>query len=205
MLSKGMDDGWDMAELLCARLCHDLSGAIGVAAAGAELLEDGPYDKDTARLVVTSCAGATARLKFLRAAFSPASRPQSAGAVEDLARAYLDAVSQGLVLDWRVEDVPLAADQARLLLNMILLARDALPRGGTVAVTWNESTGTRRVAAMGTPAVLPEEAHAPLFHGTKPEGPRAAQALLTRNLALRTGATLAASLENGLLALIVTS
>ncbi|MBX9634016.1 MAG: hypothetical protein K2X44_03460, partial [Magnetospirillum sp.] len=79
-------DPLQLAELLCARLCHDLSGPVGAAAAGAELLEDmdGNADAETVSLVADAAGGAVSRLKFFRAALGPAaSSPQNPASLRD--------------------------------------------------------------------------------------------------------------------------
>ena len=109
------DDDILHAELLCARLCHDMAGAVGAAAAGAELLEDG-FDAETVQLVAASAASAVARLKFFRAALGPAGSDQPADAVQDLTAAYLRATEAGaagrLSLRWSCGRPRLAGDVA---------------------------------------------------------------------------------------------
>jgi len=180
------------AELLCARLCHDMAGAVGAAAAGAELLQD-DLDAETARLVGDSAAGAVARLKFFRAALGPAGSPQPDTVVRDLAAAYLRAADPGLSLRWTCHRPRLDGDTARLVLNLILVARDGLVRGGEIAV---------EIAAAppsgGAGPRLSEDSAATLLAGAAPAGPRDAQAGLTRCLAERIGGTLhLEALENG--------
>ena len=185
------------AELLCARLCHDLAGAVGAAAAGAELLED-DLDAETARLVAASAAGAVARLKFFRAALGPAGSDQPAAAVQDLAAAYLDAAEAGgagrLSLGWNCARARLDGDTARLVLNLVLVARDGLPRGGAITVEIDAGgpggVGGVAVAFRGTGAGLGDELESALLAGTDPTGPRGAQAGFTRRLAAKIGAIL---------------
>jgi histidine phosphotransferase ChpT len=184
-----MDDS-RLAELLCARLCHDLAGPVGAAAAGAELAEDAgsELDAETLALVAASAAGAAARLKFFRTALGPAASAQDAVVVRELAEGYLrTSVSGGAVeLEWRSEQRTLDGDAARLVLNLILLARDSLPRGGAiVAEIAAQGPGTARVHARGEPAKLGEEARAVLVEDREPPGPRGAHALFTRRLAER--------------------
>lgn len=179
-----MTDSIRLAELLCARLCHDLAGPVGAAAAGAELIEEmgAEADPDTLGLVAASAAGAAARLKFLRAALGPASEsPQPAAKLGELARAYIEAGSASgpfpCTLDWRVGSGDVGGREARLLLNLVLLARDCLPKGGRITVE------AASVAAEGEAAALPGEAAEALAGTHHPEGPRAAQAVLARLLA----------------------
>jgi histidine phosphotransferase ChpT len=182
-----------LSELLCARLCHDLAGPLGAAAAGAELIEDGCGDDDTLSLVSASAAGAVARLKLFRAAFGPAARPQGAQAVRDLILGYFEASGAAqLSLDWQVDAAELTADMARLILNLTLLACDCLPRGGAVAVTSRRSSPGLTVVASGHPAMVVEEARPVLENGAEPRGPRAAQAFLACRLAESQGGRLVA-------------
>lgn len=182
-------DDFLLAELLCARLCHDLSGPIGAAAAGAELVEDGIADPETLALVAASSAAAAARLRFFRAALTPAARPQPAGVLHEHVRAYLDAVASSsgpaISLSWRVAAAELSPDAARLLLNLVLIARDSLPRGGSLEVCEG------RVEACGDAAAPPAEVGR-VLDGAPPDGPRGAQAALACRLAERAGGTLAA-------------
>lgn len=205
-------DPLTLAELLCARVCHDLSGPVGAAAAGAELLEDlaEQSDGETLALVAVSAGGAASRLKFFRAALGPAARaPQPAATLRDLIEGYfktlVSAASPGLVLDWRAAAPAFDGESARLLLNIVLLAKDALPRGGRVTV--EATDGLPVITALAEPAgptdqaktvrsgeaktvlsgeaktVLSDEAKAVLIDHQPPVGPRGAQAYFTRLLA----------------------
>ena len=185
-----------LAELLCARVCHDLSGPVGAAAAGAELIADAGGDDDTLELVATSAAAAAARLAYLRAAFGYGSQPQRPSAMRGMVEKYFGSLTHGalspLVLDWQVADGELAAEAARALLNMVMTARDALPRGGRVTVCgekgasgWNLS-----VTAAGEGVRLTEEADEVLVRGAALTGPRGAQAVLLRILSQRLGGAL---------------
>lgn len=185
-----------LAELLCARLCHDLAGPVGAAAAGAELFEEleGGADAETVSLVAASAAGAVARLKFFRAAFGPSpSGPQASASLRDSVEAYLrtqvSGASTGTTLEW-LTDVPgFDGDAARLLLNLVLLAKDALPRGGVVTVATRG--GDLTVSARGDASVLSDEVRTVLLEGAEPAGPRGAQARVALLLGQRRGSPVA--------------
>ncbi|MDO8605880.1 MAG: histidine phosphotransferase family protein [Phaeospirillum sp.] len=177
------------AELLCARLCHDMAGAVGATAAGAELLEDG-LDAEMARMVAASAAGAAARLKFFRAALGPAGSEQPAAAIRDLAAAYLRAAETGggrLDLRWTCDRPRLDGDVTRLALNLVLVARDSLPRGGAISV---DIAAGVAVAFQGEGGGLSDELTATLLSGDDPSNPRTAQAWFTRRLANKIGTTI---------------
>ena len=193
-----------LAELLCARLCHDLSGPVGAAAAGAELLGelggDG-IDGDTLGLVAASAAAAAARLKFFRAAFGPGGRDQACGPLRELISGYLEssqsAAAPQIALDWRIAAADLPASTTRLVLNLVLIARDSLPRGGTIIVTSSSAI------AQGPSVALTDEARQVLIDGVAAEGPRGGQAELTRRLAQLIGGKLKAEITSAELTLTV--
>lgn len=201
-------DSLQLAELLCARICHDLSGPVGAAAAGAELFEDMDQapDPETMGLVAGAAAGAATRLKFFRAALGPAaSTPQSTVALRQLIEGYLgtlaSAASPGIVVSWPAAPNALEGTIARLLLNLALLAKDALPRGGRMRIELAD--GLPRVIAHGEPASLSEEARQVLVEGHPPAGPRGAQAELARILADQAGGTLNVAVTSEGLALTI--
>lgn len=190
-----------LAELLCARLCHDLASPMGAAAAGLELLEDGG-DAETLGLVSASMAAGTARLKFLRAALGPANdMPHKAAALGEMMRAYLNgAVTGGIRLEWSSDRAEIDGDAARLLLNLVLIARDALPRGGRVSVhcgAESRAGDTLRVKAAGEGCALSAEARLVLVDEAPPSGPRGAQAWFSRHLAMSKGLKISLELAPG--------
>lgn len=193
---------FSVADFLCSRLCHDLVGPISAVANGLELLSDNPQLEDEAvGLARRSAARAAALVQFFRLAFGNAGnqivRPQEA-----------QAAAQGLLqdgrvkLDWLVppETLALPAGGGKLLLNMILLATDALPRGGRVAVMLaGEQEKTRlSVRAIGTEARLPDDAAAALAASVPPVDltPRTVQAYLAGRLAAGFGVALAPQAVN---------
>jgi histidine phosphotransferase ChpT len=131
-------DALDLAALLCSRVCHDLISPVGAIVNGLEVLEE---DKDEATkvfaldLIKKSARTASARLQFCRLAFGAAG---SAGAQIDLGDA--EKAARGLIEDektklaWTLPRVLMAKNRVKLLMNMLLIAGQAIPRGGQLAV-----------------------------------------------------------------------
>ena len=198
----------DLAELLCARLCHDLAGPVGAVATGAELLaEEGGDAGEALDLLGSSAAAASQRLRFFRFALGPAAKPVAARELCDLATGFLSgsATAGGaLAVDWRDGGVePWPAAPAKLLLNLLLVARDCLPRGGRLRVSARISPASpAEVVAEGAGAA-PAEAVAGLLRGdTAGLGPRGAQGFYTRCLAARQAMVVDITQEGGRVVLV---
>ena len=65
----GMSDSLRLAELLCARLCHDLSGPLGALIGVLEIAREEQPDSETLALAEETAVELTQRLKLLRAAW----------------------------------------------------------------------------------------------------------------------------------------
>jgi histidine phosphotransferase ChpT len=166
----------DLAALLCSRVCHDLISPVGALVNGIEVLED---DNDQEMktfaldLIKKSAQQASARLQFCRLAFGAAG---SAGAAIDLGNA--EEVARGLLEDDRVKvawNLPRALspkNRVKLLLNMLILAGQTIPRGGTLtvdAIGSGEIEGFR-VTAAGINARIPQAIPALLSGDIGPAG-----------------------------------
>ena len=139
-----------VAQLLCSRMCHDLIGPIGAVNAGLELQQEaGGADAvdEALSLVVRSANQATNRLAFFRIAFGLRSGIQGIMTIDQvrtLAQGLL--AERKVVLDWpdqadwgSKKTVTLIA--AQLVLNLVLLGMDSLPRGGTLGVRFANIAG----------------------------------------------------------------
>src|SRR6058998_1061997 len=131
-------DSLDLAALLCSRVCHDVISPVGAIVNGLEVLED-EQDAEmrsfALELIKKSARTASARLQFCRLAFGAAG---SAGAQIDLgdahamARAFID--DEKTKLAWNLERLLLPKNRVKLLLNMLIIATQAIPRGGMISV-----------------------------------------------------------------------
>ncbi|WP_044559600.1 histidine phosphotransferase family protein [Azospirillum sp. B4] len=181
-----------VVELLCSRLCHDLISPVGAISNGVELIEEmGQSMADEAMsLIADSADQATRRLRLFRVAYGAAGNSGAFTAAE--ARTVLGAWFKGgrVRLDWPADVMPKPDNGVlKLALNLGLLAEEAMPHGGVVAVAAGGDGLALRVTAEGPTVTLREEVRAALDGAvTQAElTPRSVQAYVTGRLAEQCG------------------
>ena len=186
----------DLASLLCSRLCHDLMSPVGALNNGIELLAD-EQDPDMREkcleLLADSARASANKLKFFRLAFGAAG-----GFGEEIDTAEAQAALEGVFgperrieLGWVVSEGKLPKGAVKLLLNLALLAGDALVRGGRLDVGAEARDGVIElvIRADGPRILLDPALRETLAKGANGAAvePRAAGAWLAHNLAAEAG------------------
>lgn len=163
----------DLAALLCSRVCHDIISPVGAINNGLELLDEGGADEDAMNLIRQSARNASARLQFARIAFGAAG---SAGMQIDTGDA--EAVTAALLknekpeLVWSGPRALLPKNQVKLLLNLVLIALAAIPRGGRIVVALEDVSATPRFKLTSSgPMLRVPPKFLELHSGRKPEEP----------------------------------
>jgi len=143
-----------LAALLSARICHDLISPIGALGTAIEVLDDETnteMHEDALGLVRLSSKQAGAKLRFLRLAFGAGGSAPGIIAMDELKTLTTDmyeggkaSISYGDCLDG------LEKNTARLLLNLTMLAVQAVPRGGDVTVTTSQASGATTLSLNAT-------------------------------------------------------
>lgn len=205
-----------LAEMLCTRLCHDLTGPIGAVNNGAEFLEDEGFDmqNDAVQLIVTSAHEAVNRLMFFRQAY---------GRVSDSGEACLDEkkklatdffASTKVKLDWPdshtdASGISISQKMSRLILNMLVISAATMIKGGTLAVRLSvNDMGDKQVSVKGDGDIikLDPEVQAVLKSQAdeKSLSPKTAQAFLTMKIAEEVGAQIALEVHGDSIAIVAT-
>jgi histidine phosphotransferase ChpT len=152
----------DLAALLCSRVCHDLISPSGAIVNGLEVLEEST-DEETKSfaldLIKKSARTASARLQFCRLAFGAAgsaSAQVDLGDAENVARAFIE--DDKIKLSWNLSSALMPKNRVKLLLNMILVAGQSIPRGGIVAVEGDGLPEAMifKISARGLNARIPQ-------------------------------------------------
>ena len=168
-------DPLDLAALLCSRVCHDLISPTGAIVNGLEVLEENG-DEETKTfaldLIKKSAKTASARLQFCRLAFGAAGSATAQidlGDAENMARAFIE--DDKTKLAWNLPRALLPKNRVKLLLNMLIIAGQTIPRGGSLTVDPvgdGEAMGFR-VTAAGLNARIPQAVPG-LLEGTSESG-----------------------------------
>jgi histidine phosphotransferase ChpT len=181
----------EFASLLCSRLCHDLLSPVGALNNGIELLVDEHDPEMRARcldLLGESARASANKLKFFRLAFG------AAGGFGDEvdtreARVAIEGLFGGdgrIQLGWMVDEPTMSKPALKVLMNLVLIAGDALVRGGRLDVgAERHSEGLEIVVrAEGPRIVLDPELKRALVGESSEESiaPRAAAAWLVHCL-----------------------
>ncbi len=181
----------DLAALLCSRVCHDVISPVGAIANGLEVLDE-EDDEDMRKLALDlvrrSAIQASNKLQFCRLAFGAAGAAGSeidVGEAGEVARLFVG--EEKVKLNWSAPRGPRNKSEVKLLLNLMLLAIAAVPRGGTVAI---EATGDALTAiAEGDSAKLADRTRA-VLNDEVPAGEldaRTVQAYYTKRLSEEAG------------------
>jgi len=208
MVGKMAADGIEFASLLCSRLCHDLLSPVGALNNGIELLADEHDPEMRARcldLLAESARASANKLKFFRLAFGAAGGFGDSVDTREV-RAAIEGLFGGdrrIQVGWMVGDQALGKGAIKILLNLALIAGDALVRGGRLDIGVESGANTEIVIrAEGPRIVLDPELRTALTGGTSQDAltPRASAAWLVWQVANeRGGSIMISEPEDGVL------
>ena len=182
-----MSEALRLAELLCARLCHDLGGLLGSLIGVLEIAREEHAESETLALAEETAIELGQRLKLLRAAWGQDAEELDVIRLQN----FGDSLSTGRRLRLDLEGLQLepafSPPAGRLILNILLLAAESLPGGGIIALAGSPAnhilitiTGPRAAWPAGLGACLADE---PAAWAAVLAGPRNLQAPLTALIA----------------------
>lgn len=148
--------------MMCARICHDLVSPVGALGTAIEVLDDpanAEMHDDAMDLVKKSAKQASAKLQFLRLAFGAGGSAPGVIGLDMLKTlvggVYGDAKAE---IEWGAGTDSLSKGSARVLLNLVMLGIQAVPRGGKVHVSVTKQDGETelKLTCVGPRARLAE-------------------------------------------------
>lgn len=203
MREAGMPDAGfaiPMAASLATRLCHDLAGPLVAVLASLELaLEASPRGGGAGEPLQVGHESArhlAARLGLLRAAWGMEPEPVDAVAIAALADGLANRARLALDLEGMGGE-PVSGAVGRIVLNMLLLAAESLPRGGEIVLVRHGGEIAARI--VGPSAAWPAGLNGILLAPEAAEPtPRAVLPILLGLLARQCDARLALAMPSGL-------
>jgi histidine phosphotransferase ChpT len=139
-----------LVEVICARLCHDLGGLIGTVGNALDMVtEDAGRDNEVLAFASSAANALTQRLRLMRTAWGPDSDTITLPALLTLVTQALAArrvkVDAGALRPDSVFPPPVG----RVVLNLIMLACDCFPRGGTIVLLGEPADLLVRIVGPG--------------------------------------------------------
>lgn len=198
----------DFASLLCSRLCHDLLSPVGALNNGLELMAD-ETDPDMRQrcfeLLEQSARTSANKLKFFRLAFGSAGGYGDTITTQEARSAIEGMLNERTSLGWMIDSPDLPKKAVKILLNLTLVAVDAMVRGGQLDIGAERSQGGVEIVirATGDKIVIDPEIKRALEGDVADAdiSARTAAAAMTNRLSLSDGGQIMVSLEPNILML----
>lgn len=165
-----------LAAFIASRICHDLISPVASVNSALELMEE-PGDADmkaqAEQLLHSGAESAGARIQLLRYAFGSAGLSDTAADRHEV-RQIVDGFmkSHKPSVEWDIETDHFSCGHARVLMNLVIMATAAVPRGGVVTIKVNNAPDGLVIVAQakGPKARLSEFTDAALSGNTPEEG-----------------------------------
>ena len=140
-----------LAAFIASRICHDLISPVASVNSALELLEE-PGDADmkaqAEQLLHNGAESAGARIQLLRYAFGSAGLSNTAADRHEVQR-----IVEGFMkshkpsVEWDIDTDHFSCGHARILMNLVIMATAAIPRGGVVTLkVLNDTDGLSIIA-----------------------------------------------------------
>ncbi len=201
-MANSIADPLRLSELVALRLCHDFGGLLGTLTGALELCADAAGPSSELATATEAASELTARLQLLREAWAGDGSGLDLRGLQALARGLPGAHRVRLDVSALPPDAAFPPSMARLLLNVLLLSAESLPRGGTVGLAAAGGqdvlvtiSGPRAGWPPGLAASLTDQAAASAWAALT--GPRTLMAPLVALLASQLGIRLSILLPTG--------
>ncbi|MCR6644441.1 MAG: histidine phosphotransferase family protein [Terricaulis sp.] len=191
-----MIENTKLTALVASRICHDMVEPMSAIIQGLEMIKDadGKTDPDALSLLDHGVGKAWAKLEFFRFAMAGAVAEGDSELEEGRAVAVKLYSVLKPELVWSAPAVAMPRPAVRVIVNLLLIANECLPRGGKVEISAakTEDGGEVIVAAAGPRAKLREATGLALRGEGEELTGHTIQPTLTGLLARQGGVTLAA-------------
>ena len=140
-----------LVELVSARLCHDLGGLIGTIGGAMEMAtEEADHDDEVLAYAASAATALAQRLRLMRAAWGPETGPVPLATLVELVTPAL--TMRRVELDTRMmpPGCVFPAPAGRVMLNLVLLGCDCLPKPGVIVLAGEPADVFIRIQGPGS-------------------------------------------------------
>jgi histidine phosphotransferase ChpT len=160
-MERAMIENTKLTALVASRICHDMVEPMSAIIQGLEMIksqEGGKTDPDALSLLDHGVGKAWAKLEFFRFALAGAVAEGESTLEEGREVAHKLYSALKPELKWNAANVAMPRPAVRVIVNLLLIANECLPRGGTVEVVAEKAgdVGEVRVIATGPRAKMRE-------------------------------------------------
>lgn len=142
----------DFAGLLCSRLCHDLVSPVGAINNGIELLVDennADMQEQIIELIQQSARQTSNKLQFFRLSFGLGGGFGMSISIDEARRALTGVFDPDKVqMDWQTTVNALPKEWMKIILNMALVAGEAIIGNGSLTLSIDNEDETRLRATI---------------------------------------------------------
>ncbi len=124
--------------LVSSRVCHDLASPLQALTTALDVLDsdNSPEMRESAlNLIRNSTTQAGAKVDFMRATFGSVTAGKGSMNLEDLkniSNRFFE--SQKSNLNWETTESEIPRSMGRILMNLLMISLDSLPRGGEITI-----------------------------------------------------------------------
>ncbi|MEL6861029.1 MAG: histidine phosphotransferase family protein [Pseudomonadota bacterium] len=165
-----------LAAFIASRICHDLISPVASVNSALELLQepgDAEMKAQAEQLLHNGAESAGARIQLLRYAFGSAGLSDTAAdrhEVQKIVEGFME--SHKPSVEWQIDTAHFSCGHARVLMNLVIMATAAVPRGGVVSLKVGNDGGGLSIEAeaKGPKARLSDFTESALAGDTPEEG-----------------------------------
>ena len=143
----------DLASLIVSKTCHDIISPVGASSSAMEMWATA-NDESTREVAQTlmqkSSAQAVHKLAFVRiayGAYGDVGGDVDLGEAREAAEPYIN--DDRTTLTWNLERLIVPKTVAKLVLGVLALTKDSIPRGGSITLDGSDLTGKAQLVVRG--------------------------------------------------------
>lgn len=146
-----MEKKFNITEIVCTRISHDLIGNIGALANALELVEDDDIDfmEEIKSTLNFSSTVLMSRLKFFRMVFGlNNANLENADTVRNISQNYVKSLNPHHQIDLDISPINGQSDLNRVIMLAVMLCSDIIVKGGKITIKTDSQQITTNVTSL---------------------------------------------------------